>query len=165
MLRSLDIVLIIVMTAAATLTYSIKHRAERMLEDVQKLESEIRLEKDTIDLLKADWALLSQPNRLERLMIVYDKELQLKATQSTQMVQPVELPKLRLELTPEEIEQGEKARLSAIAANSLPEEPEIKDVIKVAADNKKLAAQVKKSKKSKKSKAETDSIQTGSVKR
>ncbi len=52
MLRTFDIVLIVVMTAAATVTYTIKHRAELKLEEVQRLEAEIKLEKDTIDLLQ-----------------------------------------------------------------------------------------------------------------
>ncbi len=40
------------MTAAAVVTYSIKHRADAKLDEVRRLESEIKLEKDTIDLLK-----------------------------------------------------------------------------------------------------------------
>ena len=37
MLRTFDIVLIVVMTAAATVTYTIKHRAENKLEEVRRL--------------------------------------------------------------------------------------------------------------------------------
>ncbi len=45
MLRSFDIVLIVVMTTAATVTYTIKHRAENKLEEVRKLDAEIRSRK------------------------------------------------------------------------------------------------------------------------
>jgi hypothetical protein len=100
MLRTLDILLIVIMTAVATITYTIKHRAEEKLGEVRKLEANIRLEKDTIDLLRADWALLTQPARLERLIALYQDELKLQPTDTTQMVQPVELPMLKADLPP-----------------------------------------------------------------
>ncbi|WP_319005575.1 hypothetical protein [Pararhizobium sp. YC-54] len=100
MLRSFDIVLIVVMTAAATVTYTIKHQAENKLEEVRKLEAGIKLEEDTIDLLRADWALLTQPNRLEKLVGVYQQDLQLAPTDPTQLARPEELPMLRADLPP-----------------------------------------------------------------
>ncbi|MFS2176653.1 hypothetical protein ACCC98_11910 [Rhizobium pisi] len=98
MLKTFDLVLIGVMTAAAAVTYTIKHRAELKLEEVHRLETEIKLEKDTIDLLKADWALQSQPNRLERLVKAYNDELQLQPTESTALVHAKELPMLKSEV-------------------------------------------------------------------
>lgn len=100
MLRSFDIVLIVVMTAAATVTYTIKHQAENKLDEVRKLEAGIKLEEDTIDLLRADWALLTQPNRLEKLVGVYQQDLQLAPTDPTQLARPEELPMLRADLPP-----------------------------------------------------------------
>ena len=90
MLRSFDLVLIGVMTAAAVVTYTIKHHADDKLQEVRRLETEIRLERDTIDLLKADWALLTQPNRLDRLIDV--------PTAPTQLAMPMELPMPRSQL-------------------------------------------------------------------
>ncbi|MGF6256591.1 cell division protein FtsL [Ensifer sp. LBL] len=98
MLRTFDIVLIVVMTAAATVTYTIKHRAENKLEEVRRLDVAIKLEEDTIDLLRADWALLTQPNRLERLVGAFGADLQLVPTPSTQLAQPQELPMLKADL-------------------------------------------------------------------
>ncbi|UVD55398.1 hypothetical protein NE852_14980 [Rhizobium sp. Pop5] len=98
MLKTFDLVLIGVMTAAAAVTYTIKHRAELKLDEVHRLEAEIKLEKDTIDLLKADWALQSQPNRLERLVKAYNDELQLQPTESTALVHAKELPMLKSEV-------------------------------------------------------------------
>ena len=95
MFRTFDIILIVIMTAAATVTYSIKHNAQNVLDEVHKLDGEIKLEQDTIDLLKADWALATQPNRLARLADAFQKDLQLKPTDSTQMVRPNELPMLK----------------------------------------------------------------------
>lgn len=98
MLRTFDVILMGVMVAAAVVTYSIKHKADLKLEEVRKLEAEIKLEKDTIDLLRADWALLTQPNRLHRLVNAYQTELGLSPTLPTQLAQPRELPMLRSQL-------------------------------------------------------------------
>ena len=92
MFRTLDVVMIAVMTAAATVTYSIKHQAENKLEVVRKLDAEIKLEEDTIDLLKADWSLLSRPGRLQKLVEVYSDQLQLKPVQADQIVTLDSLP-------------------------------------------------------------------------
>ncbi|OLP61293.1 hypothetical protein BJF93_21185 [Xaviernesmea oryzae] len=100
MLRTFDIVLVVVMTAAATVTYTIKHRAESKLEEIHKLDAEIKLEEDTIELLKADWALVTQPSRLERLVGVYRQDLSIEPTPSTQIVQPQELPMLKADVPP-----------------------------------------------------------------
>lgn len=114
MLRTADIIMILMMTAAATVTYSIKHRAELKLEEVRKLESEIRLERDTIDLLKADWALLTQPNRLQRLIDAYQADLQLAPTASTQLAQPSELPMLKADVPPPKEEIGKDGKKKSV---------------------------------------------------
>ncbi|MBB3590235.1 hypothetical protein FHX08_000579 [Rhizobium sp. BK529] len=106
MLRTFDLVLIGVMTAAAAVTYTIKHRAELKFEEVRRLEAEIKLEKDTIDLLKADWALQSQPNRLERLVNAYNSELQLQPTDSTALAHARELPMLKSQVPPPDVTEA-----------------------------------------------------------
>ncbi|KQS72634.1 hypothetical protein ASG39_02455 [Rhizobium sp. Leaf371] len=118
MLRTLDIVLIVVMTAAATVTYTIKHQAENKLEDVRSLEAQIKLEEDTIDLLRADWSLLTQPNRLDRLVKAYDKDLQLVPTDPTQLVHPEELPMMKADVPPpeEKDSKGKKKAAPAVAS-------------------------------------------------
>ncbi|MCM2471990.1 hypothetical protein HGO38_00660 [Rhizobium sp. CG5] len=102
MLKTFDIVMIGAMAAAATVTYQIKHLTDNKRQDVRRIEAEIKLEKDTIELLKADWALLAQPNRLERLIAVYGPELKLEPTMPTQLARPFELPMLRSQLPPAE---------------------------------------------------------------
>lgn len=118
MLRTFDIILVVVMTVAATVTYSIKHRAELKLEEVRKIESEIRLEQDTIDLLKADWALLTQPNRLQRLVAIYQAELQLVPTASTQLARPNELPMLKADVPPPPEPTGKDGKPLPVADKS-----------------------------------------------
>jgi Predicted secreted (periplasmic) protein len=119
MLRTIDLIMIGAMVVAATVTYQIKHHAEDKLEDVRRLEAEIRLERDTIDLLKADWALLTQPNRLERLVEVYGEELKLQPTEPTQLARPMELPMLRSQLPQPEVAEDEIATTDPVATGSV----------------------------------------------
>ncbi|MDQ0320948.1 hypothetical protein QO002_003086 [Pararhizobium capsulatum DSM 1112] len=117
MLRTLDIVLIVVMTAAATVTYTIKHQAENKLEEVRKLEAGIKLEEDTIDLLRADWSLLTQPSRLEKLVGVYQQDLQLVQTAPTQLARPQELPMMKADVpVPDEVAKGKDGKPAAKTA-------------------------------------------------
>ena len=120
MLRTFDLVLIGIMTAAAAVTYTIKHRAELKLEEVHRLEAEIKLEKDTIDLLKADWALQSQPNRLERLVNAYNGELQLQPTDSTSLAHARELPMLKSQVPPPDITEAKAGAKPGAAAKAQP---------------------------------------------
>lgn len=120
MLRTLDIVLIVIMTAAAAVTYTIKHQAENKLEQVRRLDAAIKLEEDTIDLLKADWALLTQPNRLERLVTAFTSDLQLVPTPPTQLARPEELPMLRADLPqPEENKAADDGIAAVIKADNI----------------------------------------------
>jgi hypothetical protein len=159
MLRTFDIILIGVMTTAAAVTYTIKHRAELKLEEVHHLEAEIKLEKDTIDLLKADWSLVVQPNRLERLVANYSDELKLQPTLSTSLVDPSELPMLRSQLPP-------SAADLAAAKPGVGDETDA-DIRKVIADvaSKPAPKPVAKLVPLKHGKPATDDIKTGSVKR
>lgn len=92
MLRTFDIILIGLMIAAAAVTYKIKHDAEKQMAQVSKLERMITDEKDTIDLLKADWSLLTQPNRLQKLVESFQGQLDLKQVEAQQIVNINELP-------------------------------------------------------------------------
>jgi hypothetical protein len=90
--RTSDIVLIAVMVSAAAFTYKIKRDAEEQLDSVHKLQVQIRMEEDTIDLLKADWSLLTQPSRLQKLSEIYNAQLQLEPVNAHQIVGLDELP-------------------------------------------------------------------------
>jgi hypothetical protein len=85
MLRTIDIIMILVMVSAAAVTYRIKATSEEQLRQVRKLERQIALEEDAIDLLKADWSLLTQPSRVQRLVDAHKEALELQATDSTQV--------------------------------------------------------------------------------
>ncbi|MDM7851094.1 cell division protein FtsL [Pseudochrobactrum kiredjianiae] len=85
MMRTIDIILIAIMLVAATVTYKIKHDAEKQVVEIKKIQRQIAFEKDTINLLKADWSLMTQPNRLQRLSDIYQTQLKLQPVDVTQI--------------------------------------------------------------------------------
>jgi hypothetical protein len=123
MLRPFDFILMGVMVATAVVTYTIKHNTDLKQEEVKRLEAEIRMEKDTIDLLRADWALLTQPNRLQRIIVTYKDDLQLEPLASTQLAMPQELPMLRSELPQPPAPEGMSVEdvIAAVANGTAPD--------------------------------------------
>lgn len=47
--------------------YSIKYDAKSLRSEILQLEQDIQQEKNNIDILKAEWSFLTQPERLEKL--------------------------------------------------------------------------------------------------
>jgi hypothetical protein len=113
--RTSDIVLIAVMVSAAAFTYKTKHEAEDQLSVVRKLEAQIRFEEDTTDLLRADWSLLTQPSRLQKLSEIYQAELLLQPIEAHQFVGLAELP-----AKPVEIQDFSSQRLGGMAESEVP---------------------------------------------
>lgn len=113
MFRTSDIVLIAVMVSAAALTYKTKREAEDQLAAVQKLQAQIRYEEDTIDLLKADWSLLTQPARLQKLAEIYKTQLGLEPLNARQIGGLDDVP-----VEPVNIEDLSSQRLGGMADNS-----------------------------------------------
>lgn len=113
MFRTSDMVLIAVMVSAAAFTYNTKHRAEDKLAEIRKIEAEIRYEQDSIDLLKADWSLLTQPSRLQKLTDIYEAELKLQPVEASQIGAIEDLP-----VKPVEIEDFSTQRLGGMADNA-----------------------------------------------
>jgi hypothetical protein len=85
MLKTIDIIMILVMVSAAAVTYRIKADSEDQLRQVRKLERQIVEEEDSIDLLKADWSLLTQPSRIQKLVDAHQDALGLQPTDSHQV--------------------------------------------------------------------------------
>jgi len=112
MFRTLDLVLVVAMIAAATVTYQIKHAAEEKLSEVQELQAEIKLQEETIDLLEADWSLLNQPSRLQRLSTAFEADLGLKTIAPEQMAEPDELPGRASDFEPQIAESATDAELT-----------------------------------------------------
>lgn len=67
MIRILNIVAIVALVGSAIYAYSIKYRTIFHAEQVAKLKLEIKKEKDRIGHLRADWANLTRPERVQEL--------------------------------------------------------------------------------------------------
>ena len=92
MIRMINIGLVLLVVASATWTYSVKHEAEQRLAEIRALEHQIALEKETIELLRADWAHLSHPQRLQVLVELYGDDLGLEVPVSNRLVTMRDLP-------------------------------------------------------------------------
>ena len=80
------------MVSAAAFPYKTKYDAEHQRSELRKIEANIRFQRDTIDVLKADWSLLTQPARLQRLAETYQSELQLVPVEPRQIAEIDDLP-------------------------------------------------------------------------
>ena len=92
MFRTSDVIMLTVIVASAAFTYKVKHEAENRLSEIRRIEAQIRYEEDTIDVLKAEWSLLTQPARLQRLVEAYKDELGLQTVEATQFARLADLP-------------------------------------------------------------------------
>jgi hypothetical protein len=116
MLKTINIALICAVLGAASWTYKIKHDAGLIEDELAKVERQIDLEKETIVLLEADWSLLDQPERLQRIAEAYKDALKLEPPRPDQVV---DLDGLPAPPPPpeasEEGEDGEKPEADAVA--------------------------------------------------
>ncbi len=92
MSKTLDVLLVVLMLGAAAWTFGQKYQAEAVEHQISLLDRKIALEKETIQLLDADWSLLNQPNRLEQLAKAFQDTLKLDPTDPEQIVEPNQLP-------------------------------------------------------------------------
>jgi hypothetical protein len=112
--RTTDIVLIAAMVAGAAFTYNTKHQVEVQLAEVRRLEAAIRFERDTMTVLKADWSLLTQPSRLQKLTEIYQDQLALVPLDAQQIVGIDELP-----AKPVDLENLGNPQLGGMASHDL----------------------------------------------
>jgi len=90
MLRLLNIVAILALIGSAVYAYSIKYQTAYRAEQIAKTKIEIKQERDAIAVLRADWAYMTRPERLQPLADKYLPDL--KPLQVTQLVSATALP-------------------------------------------------------------------------
>lgn len=95
MIKASDAVLTLLMIAAAVWTFQIKHEAELSSGKVAGLLGQIEREKDKIDLLEADWAVLTQPRHLQNVVEKFAGELHLQQLEIDQIITLNDLPPIR----------------------------------------------------------------------
>ena len=90
MLRLLNIVAILALVGSAVYAYSIKYQTAYRAEQIAKTKIEIKAERDAIAVLRADWAYMTRPERLQPLADKYLPDM--KPLQVTQLVPAQALP-------------------------------------------------------------------------
>jgi cell division protein FtsL len=97
MLRLVNLAVIGALVLAAGWVYEIKYSSTRQAERVAKLRVEIRRERDAIAALRAEWASLDNPDRIQ---ILAKRHLTLKAIEPTQFDPLDRLPEKPVEIIP-----------------------------------------------------------------
>ncbi|MGA7383684.1 MAG: hypothetical protein WBW81_02980 [Methylocella sp.] len=89
MVRILNILAIAALIGSAIYAYTIKYETIFHAETIVKLQHEIKLEQDQIQTLRAEWAHLARPERIQALA---DRFLNLQPIALNQIVQAEALP-------------------------------------------------------------------------
>lgn len=97
MLRILHLLVIVALVGAAGWVYKIKFEATLDAERVGKLRNEIRRERDAVAALRAEWAQLDRPDRVQELA---QRHLKLKAVEVSQFDPLDRLPERPRQLVP-----------------------------------------------------------------
>src|SRR6185312_11948219 len=71
MWRILNISLVVVLVMTAAIVYDVKYTSTYEAQKVARLDAEIRVEREKIAALKAEWSVLSAPDRIQRLASKY----------------------------------------------------------------------------------------------
>jgi hypothetical protein len=124
MIRTTDIALFTLMMAAAAGTYKVKAEANLKLAEIKRIETQIAREEDTIDLLEADWSMLTQPDRLQRLVEAFATQLPLQPIEARQVVSASDIPEKGIAAPGEDI-IGET--IAKIAKEKAGEAPAVQD--------------------------------------
>jgi hypothetical protein len=98
--RYLNILFVLAVVIGAAAVYDMKLAAKKSASRVAELQRQIDEEREAIRHLKAEWSLLNQPERLQRLVERYNTYLQLQPLEVEQIVSPEELPARPVMLEP-----------------------------------------------------------------
>lgn len=109
MLRPLDVFFLGAALAVVTGTYMVKYGSEIENSEISRLEHKIQQQRDAIDVLNADWALLTSPSRMQKLADQYGDELQLKGLDMERIVRISDIP-----MRPKKVPDTRKVQLLKI---------------------------------------------------
>ncbi len=90
--RIVNLVFVLAMLAGAVVTYNLKHETEKAAARVSRLHAVIAKEHEAIAFLKAEWSVLSQPGRLQQLIVRYQDHFRLEPFSASQVATLDEIP-------------------------------------------------------------------------
>ncbi len=92
MFKTVYFVFVGLVLLVATVTHIVKYGSEIEHNNIARLEREIQTKREAIDILKANWSLLTNPARIQELAERHDDELQLRVLQSHQIISIDQIP-------------------------------------------------------------------------
>jgi hypothetical protein len=92
MVRIFNLILLAAMIIGAAITYDMKHKAEKAAEHVAQMEHRIAREKEAVQLLRAEYAMLVQPDRLQAVVDRYPDYFKLQPFTPAQSATLAEIP-------------------------------------------------------------------------
>lgn len=101
MFRRTDIAMIAAMIAVVTYTYSVKTGTKEVAGQLAAIQRETESEINAIDLLNADWAVLTAPARIQSLVNVYQGDLNLVPTDAHRIIAISDIPMRPVAAEPE----------------------------------------------------------------
>lgn len=131
MLRILNLIVIASLVVAAAYVYRIKFESTRQAERVVKIRGEIRKERDAIAALRAEWAKLDNPRRIQGLA---QRHLPLKPIAATQFDTFDRLPERPPSLVPPNSNDPIGAIIESIEAPEARKPDAITDLLNDHAD-------------------------------
>lgn len=117
MLRLLHLLVIAGLISAAAYVYKIKFDATVQAEQVAKVRRDVRRERDAIALLRAEWARLDNPVRIQDLA---DRHLNLRPLESTQFEDFGKLPLRPPQIVPPDAEDAIAALIESVEVFDVP---------------------------------------------
>ncbi|BCJ91420.1 hypothetical protein IZ6_21550 [Terrihabitans soli] len=87
--RTINVLAVLMLIGAAATVYKIKYEATWQAVEVERLNRQIEREKVSINILNAEWAHLTRPDRIQNLA---EKHLDLKPVDSRQRMALADLP-------------------------------------------------------------------------
>ena len=104
MIRWFDAALVMMIVMAASITFWIKHDSRRIAAEIEALERRVAGERTAIELQRAEWSLLTQPDRLQALTEAHGEQLGLEPIDADQFVTLEELEAVLDDVAPSSIE-------------------------------------------------------------
>ncbi len=102
MIRRIDVFFVLLVLVVVSSTYVLKYGSEIEHDNIAKLNREIKIEREATDILEANWSLLTDPARIQRLTSRYQDELGLEELLPKQVtdlnnirLRPIVLPEFR----------------------------------------------------------------------
>ncbi|GHA15895.1 hypothetical protein GCM10007989_08480 [Devosia pacifica] len=92
MIKTLNAVLLVVCGLAFTGVYALKFAIQHEATQISRLESHISDQEAELSMLKADWAVLTQPGHIEPVVIRHQETLQLAEVEPEQFGRFTDLP-------------------------------------------------------------------------